>query len=144
MRRSAIAGLLACGAVACARPKAPLPPLDVAGAWARPADSAATTAVYFVLHNREAAPVSVTRFASPVSESVMLHESVQRDGIVHMVMRMEPQTVAPGDSLVLAPGGKHLMAESVVRVLAAGDSVPFTVTLGDGRVLQVKAVVRAP
>lgn len=128
-------------ALACAPAR---PPLEVVDAWARPVDSAATTAVYFVLHNREAAPVRVTGFTSPVSEAVMLHESVQRDGIAHMTMLMEPQTVAPGDSLVLKPGGKHLMTEAVVRALAAGDSVRVAVTLGDGRVLQVKAVVRAP
>jgi copper(I)-binding protein len=137
-------GAMAGGAALACAPAAARPPLEVVDAWARPVDSAATTAVYFVLHNREAAPVSVIRFASPVSEAVMLHESVQRDGTVHMTMLMEPQTVAPGDSLVLKPGGKHLMAEAVVRALVAGDSVPMAVTLGDGRVVQVKAVVRAP
>jgi copper(I)-binding protein len=52
--------------------------------------------------------------------------------------------IAPGDSLVLAEGAKHLMVSGLRRRIAPGDTLPIVVTLRDGRVLPANAVVRTP
>ena len=130
-------------AAACGR-EAPGPALQVHGAWTRPADSATVTAAYLVIVNHEPAPVTLVSAASPFAASVTLHETMQMGGMVHMMALDSAQVIAEGDSLVLAEGAKHLMITGLTRRLAAGDSLPIALTLGDKRVLQAMAVVRAP
>ena len=138
----AVAGVLA-GAVACAK-RPPVPPLEVRNPWARSADSAATTAAYFILVNHEAAAITLSGAESPLAESVTLHESMEMKGMVHMVALDAPQAIAPGDSLVVKEGGKHLMVTGLKRALANGDSLPLVLHFGDGRALRVTAIVHAP
>jgi copper(I)-binding protein len=123
---------------------APRPPIEVRDAWARPADSAATTAAYFVLVNHETAAATLASASSPFAESAGVHETMQMDGMMHMMAVEAPLVIAAGDSLVLKPGAKHLMVSGLRRRLAAGDSLPLVLTFADGRTLPAVAVVRAP
>lgn len=128
---------------ACAE-RHPAPPLEVLAAWTRPADSAGTTAAYFVFVNRDTAPVSLVSESSPLAESVTLHETMEMNGMVHMMLLDAAQTIAAGDSLVLREGAKHLMVTGLRRALTGGDSLPLELHLGDGRVLKATAAVRLP
>ena len=140
---AAVVATIAIALVACIdRPVKPS--LVVRDAWARPADSAATTAAYFVIVNHETTTVSLTGAVSPVAESATLHESMKMDGMVHMTALEAPQPIVPGDSLVLTEGARHLMVAGLRRAIAPGDSLPLDLRLSDGRVLRVSAVVRAP
>jgi copper(I)-binding protein len=120
------------------------PTIAVHGAWARPADSATVTAVYLVVANNEAKPVTFVSALSPLAESVTLHETMAMAGMVHMMPLDSAQVIAAGDSLVLAEGAKHLMVAGLKRKLAAGDTLPLVLTFGDGRTLNAAAIVRAP
>lgn len=124
--------------------RAPIPPIEVRDAWARPADSAATTAAYFVIVNHETALVTLSTESSPIAESVALHETMEMSGMVHMLPLDAPQAIAPGDSLILKGGSKHLMVSGLKRRLAAGDSLPLVLNFSDGRVVHAAAVIRAP
>jgi copper(I)-binding protein len=124
--------------------RAPIPPIEVQDAWARPADSTATTAAYFVIVNHETTQVTLSAESSPIAESVALHETQQMSGMVHMTPLDAPQAIAPGDSLILKEGSKHLMVSGLKRKLVAGDSLPLLLTFSDGRVVHAAAVVRAP
>ncbi len=128
---------------ACARRDSALP-IEVRAAWARAADSATVTAVYLTVLNHEAQSVTLVSASSAAAESVTLHETMQMSGMVHMMPLDSAQTIAAGDSLVLAEGAKHLMLTGLRRTLVGGDSVPLVLTLGDGRVLRATAAVRAP
>ena len=112
--------------------------------WARPADSAATTAAYFVVVNHEAAVATLTSESSPIAASAGVHETMTMSGTVHMTAIDAPLAIAPGDSLVLKPGAKHLMVAGLTRRLAPGDSLPLLLTFADGREVRAVAVVRAP
>ena len=136
--RFAAVALVACGG------RVPVPPLEVRDAWARHADSAATTAAYFVIVNHDTTTIALTAASSSMAESATLHESMQMNNMVHMTPLDAPQPIAPGDSLVLKEGAKHLMVTGLKRALAAGDSLPIELNFSDGRVLHVSAVVRAP
>lgn len=120
------------------------PALEVRGAWTRPADSATVAAAYLVVLNPEKAAVTLVSASSPLAESVTLHETMQMNGMVHMMALDSAQVIAAGDSLVLAEGAKHLMVTGLKRRLAAGDSLPLVLTFGDTRVVYVMAAVRAP
>ena len=90
--------------------------------WARAADSGATGGGYLAVVNRDTVPVTLQHLATADAEAAGLHETMVHDGVAHM----RPQaamTLAPGDSLVMAPGGLHLMLVGVRRTLAAGDTV---------------------
>lgn len=135
--------LLAAMAYACTA-RTPQPPLEVLRVWARPVDSAATTAAYFVLVNHEPGAVTLTSESSPIAEAAGLHETMDMGGTMHMSALDAPLVIAPGDSLVLKPGGRHLMVSGLSRRLVAGDSLPLLLNFSDGRALRAVAVIRAP
>lgn len=137
--------ILLFAAVACAcTARAPRPPVEILVVWARPADSAATTAAYFVLVNHEPGAVTLTSESSPIAEAAGLHETMDMGGTMHMSAVDMPLVIAPGDSLVLKPGGRHLMVSGLTRRLVAGDSLPLMLNFADGRALRAVAVIRAP
>ena len=117
--------------------------LQVHDAWARAADSGTVTAVYLAIANHDASPVSLTGASSTLAESVTLHETMAMNGMVHMMPLDSAQTIASGDSLVLAEGAKHLMVTGLRRALVAGDSLPIVLTFAGGRTLTLTAIVKA-
>jgi copper(I)-binding protein len=134
-------------AAGCGAPDSPavgVRPLDVQGAWARPADSGLVSAVYLVIYNRDTAPVTFIGAASPLAESVALHETMQMGNMVHMMPLDSAHFIAANDSLVLAEGAKHLMVTGLRRRLAAGDSLPLTLSFAGNKTIVVSAVVRTP
>jgi hypothetical protein len=141
--------LTACLALAAAcggsdRAAVAVRPLDVHGAWVRPADSGLVSAAYLVIVNRDTAPVTFIGATSALAESVSLHETMQMGDMVHMMPLDSAQVIAANDSLVLAEGGKHLMLTGLRRRVAAGDSVPITLSFAGNKVLVLSAAVRAP
>lgn len=96
--------------------------LEIFDAWIREAPpGAAMLAGYARLRNDGDAPVTVRSAHSDAFGNVSLHETIDADG----VERMRPiaqLTIAPGASVVLAPGGKHLMLMHPTRPLGAGAS----------------------
>jgi hypothetical protein len=137
--------LLAVLAAGCAGADRPAPPTPLAAhdAWARAADSGMVTAVYFVLRNPETAGVTLTAATSPWAESVSLHMTHEMNGMVHM-MPIDSAPVAPGDSVVFAEGGRHLMVSGLRRKLSGGDSLPLRLEFTGGRSLELKVAVRSP
>lgn len=114
----------------------------VRDAWVRPADSGAMSAAYFVLHGGRDS-LELVGAATPVARAAEVHESMQHDGMMHMQPR--PVIVlAPGDSLVFAPGGLHVMLIDLLRPLSEGDTVPLVLRTARGDSLQVAAPVRRP
>ena len=145
MQRLVIASALTLSLAACGRGPSPSSPaaLNLHGAWARAADSGMVTAAYFTLANPETARVVFTGASSPLAESVSLHMTHEMDGMVHM-LPLDSAPIAPGDSLVLAEQGTHLMVSGLRRKLVVGDSLPITLTFAGGRELRASVAVRAP
>ena len=63
--------------------------------------------------------------------------------MVHMTP-LARAAVPPGDSLVFAPAGRHVMLDGLVRALRPGDRLPLVLRLASGDSLRVEAAVRAP
>jgi copper(I)-binding protein len=116
-------------------------PLTVEGAWVRKPPGVDTAAVYFVLKNPGAKPITLVGVTSPVADHVMVHETSTVDGQSRMRMR-ENVIVEPGKSVSFAPEGLHVMLIGFTKDLAVGDTVPLTLQLEDGAQLSVSAVVR--
>lgn len=100
------------------------PDIAVSDAWARAtAPGQSGGAVYASIANRGGADrlVGVTSDAG----MAMLHGSKHEGGITRM--RMLPEVAIPaGASVVLAPGGTHVMLTGLRAPLAAGQSFPMT------------------
>ena len=82
--------------------------LRVDNAWIRtPVAGRAVTAGYCDITNTGSAPVAITGFSGE-GLRVEIHETIDEDGM----MRMRPMPglhLGPGETISLAPGGKHLM-----------------------------------
>ena len=116
--------------------------LDVHAAWIRSAPPGAMMlAGYALLHNSGDATLVVHGARSEAFGTVALHESVESGG----VERMRPLgdlTLAPNASVILAPGGKHLMLMQPARPLPAGSSVKIHFDTGDDGGSDADFVVR--
>ena len=76
---------------------------------------------------------------------IELHEVGADDEGVMQMRAIEGQSIAlpAGETVVLEPGGLHVMAMGVTRTLSEGDDVTFTLTLEDGCTIDLSAPVRA-
>lgn len=135
-----VAGIVA--ASACVRVEREVSPVH--GAWARAADSGATTAAYLTFVNRDTMTVHVTSWSSPDAEAVELHQTMNMNGMMSMIPLTAPAEVEPGDSLELVPGAKHLMVIGLKRRAVAGDSITLVLATDAGRSVRFGAPVRAP
>ena len=89
-------------------PDSDQPVLRVDNAWIRtPVADRTVTAGYCDITNTGSAPVAITGFSGE-GLRVEIHETIDEDGM----MRMRPVPslhLGPGETVSLAPGGKHLM-----------------------------------
>lgn len=127
---------------ACVRVEREASPVH--GAWARAADSAATTAAYLTFVNHDTVTVHVTSWSSPDADAVELHQTMNMNGMMSMIPLTAPAEVEPGDSLVLTPGARHLMVIGLKRRAVAGDSITIVLATDAGRSVRFGAQVRAP
>lgn len=119
------------------------PSITARDAWVREAPaSRPTSAAYMTFENASAADVTIVTATTPAAKVAELHEMRDEDG--RMRMRKVEKIVVPAKgSLVLKPGGLHVMLFELTGALELGKTVPFTFTLGDGTTLKVDAQVRA-
>jgi copper(I)-binding protein len=117
--------------------------LEIRDAWVRESIGPAKTAAgYLELHNGGQEAVTVTGINSESAERAQLHTTV-RDGDVTRMRPLEPIAIAPGETLVLQPGGMHIMFMGVDEPLRPGMQVDLTLTLSNGRAGRLKVPVRA-
>lgn len=117
------------------------PVLDIRNGYVRglPPGSK-TTAAYMTLANKSDQPMVLTGGSSPVAESVTLHKTVNRAG----VMGMEPVESAnlPAHGMLeLKSGGLHLMLTGLKRPLRTGSNVELTLRFEDGYLVTVQLPV---
>lgn len=123
---------------ACATAEPPQTGRQVTASFARPADSAATGGAYVTVVNADSTAVELTGASSPWATAVEVHETMNHDGMAHMMARTS-LPIAPRDSLVMKPGGVHMMLIGLTRALREGDSVPVTLrfSVGDSLALRI-------
>jgi copper(I)-binding protein len=103
--------------------------------------SGASMAAYVTLVNRGRLGDTLVSLTSPLG-SAAVHQQREMAGMVHMEP-VGPIAIAPGDSLMLAPGGRHVMLELSSSTPTVGDSVPLTLHLARGGEVTIRIPVRA-
>lgn len=121
----------------------PVSPLTARDAWSRTADSGATAAIYFSLHNGAAVADTLVGVASDVADETTMHVSMEHGGTLHMA-HVSSLPVPARDSVAFQPLGAHVMLTGLRRPLVAGDTVAFTLRFSSGRTLGVRSDVRQP
>ncbi|MEM6575500.1 MAG: copper chaperone PCu(A)C [Pseudomonadota bacterium] len=119
-------------------------PLEVADAYVRqPPPGMKMTAAFATLSNPGSDAVVLTGASSEGFSSVSIHETALVDGVARM--RPVPQLeVGPGETVVLEPGGLHLMLMGAQGPVSADQTVSVTLQLGDGEQMIIEMPVRAP
>lgn len=125
---------------ACARECAP----QVREGWLRlPPGKMPMLAGFGRIENRCPTPVTIIGVSSPAFADTSLHETRIVDGVSRM--RALPELrLAPGDAVVLKPGGLHLMLMQPNAALKPGSKVVVEFELKDGGTLRGEFVVRKP
>jgi copper(I)-binding protein len=136
--------LLAAGRVAGGEPASSGHAIDliVDTAWVRePAPGSDVGAAYFTLRNTGSQPAIIVAISCPLAAMTMLHETTFEGGTARMRPR-ERLEIAPRQTLVLKPGGLHVMLHGLKRMLQVGERVPLTLQLASGDEIPLTAQVR--
>ena len=116
--------------------------LRVEHAWIRAAPPGVPMlAGYATLRNDGDAPVVVVGASSADFDDVSLHESFSENGMERM-RALGEVTIAPGSSVVFAPGGKHFMLMDGKRQLKSGDAVKIHISTKNGPGADAEFTVR--
>jgi periplasmic copper chaperone A len=120
--------------------------IEVANAWAPATGSSPTnSAVYMSLVDRGAKSDELVDASSPVAQKAELHVFNIGKGDVYGMQRVSGIEITPGSAAtVLAPGGAHIMLESLKRPLRAGTTFPLTLTFQRAGQLQIEVRVESP
>ena len=117
------------------------PAVVVEGPWVREAPPASTVlAAYMVLKNTADTPRTVTHIDSPDFRNSQIHRTVMEDGIAKM-HPVEKLQLPVNGSVVLEPGGLHLMLFEPLRSLRDGDTVVLVIHADNGDSVTVHAPV---
>lgn len=113
----------------------------VSDAWIAEAPPGARhNAAYLSLRNDSRAD-TLLAVESPVAEVAELHAMQEAGGLLRM-RREASLALAPGASVQLAPGGRHIMLINMKRSLRVGEKVPLRLRFRRAGVINVEAEVR--
>lgn len=90
------------------------------------------TAAFGTLANDGDGSLELLAWHSDAFKDVSLHRTVNEDGVSRM-LEAGTMSLAPGETLVMEPGGYHLMLMAPSRELAPGDVLTIGVTTADGQ-----------
>lgn len=95
-------------------------PLRIRAAWALQPFTNAPLPGYLRIVNTGTAPDTLLGASSEAASHAMLHGTDAAGGAMTMLSQV---VIPPGDSVVMVPGGLHLMFERLQRRIVAGDTV---------------------
>ena len=118
------------------------PALEVRSAYGYQPVLGDVAAVYFTVENRGRTADTLLNVAVTGARAAMIHQQVGEGDRVEM--QHVVSVAVPGEStLVLRPGGMHLMVEGFNRSVVAGDTLLVSAHFARAGVVQVRAPVLA-
>ena len=107
--------------------------IDITNSWIRESDTSATiNAGYMTLNNQGNEAVTLIKIESKLFNTVEIHEMTNIDGLMEMREIMYPVIPAHG-TMLLEPGGKHLMLKKPRKHLIKGQKIDLTLTFKSGK-----------
>ena len=118
--------------------------IQVEKPYARATPGGATTgAVYMTLDNKSNAEDRLTGASSDVASTLQIHEMKVVNGTMEMREVAGGLAIPAGGSVVLKPGGYHVMLIGLKKPLKAGDSFPLTLQFQKAGKVSVTVPVQA-
>ena len=119
--------------------------IEVAGAWARPTIGQGTTsAAYMTIANKGDRGDMLKSARTPKAKAVELHQTTMTaDGVMQMRKIEGAVPIEAGASLVLEPGGTHLMLLGLEDALRAGEELILTLEFVNAGAVDVVVPVSA-
>ena len=115
----------------------------VEDAWVRGLPpGVANASAYMTLRNTGSEDVVLTGAASPIAGSVMLHATVNHDGMLHMT-HLQSLTIPAGAEVKMESGGTHLMLMALKTAPMPGTAVELTLEFADGGAQVLNVPVRS-
>jgi copper(I)-binding protein len=127
--------LVGCSTTAREKPKGSEPP------HMRPALVGESSAIYFTFRNVGADTAVLIGVEVDVASNATMHRSMERDNMASMAP-VDSIIVAPNDSVVFAERGLHVMATGLRAPLVVGDTVVARLRLRSARVDTIRVAVR--
>ena len=127
-------------------PSFALAQITVDDAWLRAAIAMSTSvAGYMTLHNQTGQPITLTGISvnPQTAAKAGVHQTLDKDGLMSMRPLPLPLDLAVDETLMLAPGGKHIMLSGLKTTLSAGDTVTLTLHFADNTNQTVSFAVKA-
>lgn len=102
----------------------------------------ASTAAYMTLRNSSPRELVLTSISSPAAAKVTLHNTMNHNGMLHM-MSMETLSIPAGGVAVFEAGGMHVMLEELSRALEPGGEVELLLQFANGEEQTITLPVRS-
>jgi periplasmic copper chaperone A len=143
VRRSLALGLLLLAIAGCATATSASTGLAVSGAWVRAVPTIdQATAGYLTIANASTAPDALLSATSPGASAVGIHKSEMDSTGLEWMHPVDRVDIPAGATVVLAPGGYHLMIEGLSAPLRAGDRLEFDLVFQRAGRIVVEADIR--
>jgi periplasmic copper chaperone A len=131
---------------ACAKPALPVAagsigPIRISGGFAYSPITVESGAAYLTLQNTGNLADTLSGITSPVAGHAVVHGSM--DGGSGSMARVAELPIPAGGTVVLKPGGTHLMLEGFDRLYGPGESIPITLTFRRAGAITLSLPVRA-
>ena len=81
-----------------------------------------TTAAFGTLHNALDKPLTLKKMHTDVADKVEMHSHSMANGVMQM-REIKPFQLAAGETVVFAPGGKHIMLIGLKKTLHEGEKI---------------------
>ena len=118
--------------------------MQINKAWSRATPPGAQAGVvYMTIENTGAEADTLQSVSTPLSANAMIHESVMKNGVMTMSHMMALPIPAKG-SVLLAPGGLHVMLMGLPQPLKAGTTLPLTLNFEKAGTVTLDVPILAP
>lgn len=103
--------------------------MTVESGWAGPTPGGVdVSAGYVTITNNTGAADRLVSVSSPRAHDVQLHEMSMDSSMVMQMRQVASVDLPAGATVVLGPGGKHLMFMGVNQPFTEGEQIPVTLT----------------
>jgi copper(I)-binding protein len=113
-------------------------------AWTRATPRGADVGIgYLTIENKGVTPDKLTGASTPAAAQAQLHEMSMDNGVMKMRPVESGLLIPPGQSVPLAPGGRHLMLMGLNGPLKEGGKMPLTLQFEKAGTVEVTLDVQA-
>ncbi|MCF8465827.1 MAG: copper chaperone PCu(A)C [Sneathiella sp.] len=114
----------------------------VEDAWSRERPAGAIVGGAFVtIHNKEGEQDQLVAASSPIADKVEIHTTVMQGGVMSM-LRQEELIIPAGETIVMKPGGFHVMLMGLKENLEKGKKFPLTLNFARAGEITVEVHVK--